>query len=172
MGQAIGEGIARGLEVSKSATATATNPKVTVAAGLALNRIGQTLALSQVVELALTQQYNQDAAAQTFSECLPLQAGAYVAGAGAYLLTIAPASTNEGRAMMSGLGNVTASCNTDAIVETAQFRLLPLSPPLTLEADLQDQQRLRIVWPTSASASTTRTFYSIRSRHSRPRRIA
>jgi hypothetical protein len=142
LGQAIGEGIARGLEVSKSATATATNPKVTVAAGLALNRIGQTLALSQVVELALTQQYNQDAGAQTFSECLPLQGGAYVAGAGAYLLTIAPASSNEGRAMMSGLGNVTASCNTDAIVETAQFRLLPLSPPLT-QTDLQDQQRLR-----------------------------
>lgn len=143
LGQTIGDGIARGLEVSKSPTATATNPKVLITAGLALNRTGQTLALSQVVELSLTQQYTQTAGVtQTFSECLPLQAGAYVAGAGVYLLTMAPASSTEGRAQMSGLGNASAPCNTDAIVETVQFRLLPLSPPLT-QGELQDQNSLR-----------------------------
>src|SRR5258708_36654535 len=56
----------------------------------------------------------------------PPQSGVYIAGAGVYLLTIAPATAGEGRAPVSGLGNVTAACNPRYTVEGVQFRLLQL----------------------------------------------
>ena len=56
LGQAIGEGIAYGLEVSKSTASTQQSPVVTVEAGLAINRLGQTLMLSAKTEVALVRQ--------------------------------------------------------------------------------------------------------------------
>jgi hypothetical protein len=51
-----------------------------------------------------------------------------VAGAGVYLLTIAPARSNEGRAPTNGLDPTNVRCNTDATVDGVQFRLLAINP--------------------------------------------
>lgn len=143
IGHAIGEGIAYGLEVSKSPAATNESPVVTVEAGLSINRRGQTLALVSKTDIGLVRQTGTDSSATNiFSECLPLQSGTYVAGAGVYLLTLAPTQSIEGGAPTSGLATGTASCNTDAIVTAVQFRLIQLDPPITA-AELQDQNHLR-----------------------------
>jgi hypothetical protein len=142
LGQTVGEGVAYGLEVSKSSADKKEAPVVTVEAGLALNRRGQTLALPSRADIALSRQFTISGGTTIFSECLPLQSGTYVAGAGVYLLTLAPAQTTEGRAPASGLDGATASCNTDSIVTAVQFRLIQLDPPLS-PAELQDQDHLR-----------------------------
>jgi hypothetical protein len=143
LGQAAGEGVAFGLEVSRSAAATAQAPVVTVQPGLAINRRGQTLALGSAVDITLVRQASAGTVlTQTFGACLPPQFGTYVAGPGVYLLTLAPAAGTEGRALTSGLDNALAQCNTDTIVEAVQLRLLQLDPPLT-PGDLQDQKHLR-----------------------------
>jgi hypothetical protein len=148
LGQAIGEGIAYGLEVSKSPEGTAEAPIVTVKSGLAVNRNGQVLRLvgdpEKGTDVALVRQASDSAAAsKAFTDCLPLQSGTYIAGPGVYLLTLAPAQSNEGKAPTNGLtGDSGSSCNKDATVTTVQFRLIQLDPPLTA-AELQDENHLR-----------------------------
>src|ERR1041385_5120047 len=141
LGQAVGDGIAYGLEVSKTIGTSNDSPGVTVAAGLAINRRGQTLMLAAETDVALVRSNESNGSANNFSDCLPLQTGAYVAGAGAYLLTLAPVQSTEGRAITSGL-NQPGSCNTDTIVTAVQFRLIQIDPPIT-DAELQDQGHLR-----------------------------
>lgn len=132
LGQAIGEGIAFGLEVTKSPEGTAEAPIVTVQSGLAVNRNGQVLRLvgdpEKGTDVALVRQASDSAAAsKAFTDCLPLQSGTYIAGPGVYLLTLAPAQSNEGKAPTNGLtGDSGSSCNKDATVTTVQFRLLNL----------------------------------------------
>lgn len=145
LGQAIGDGIAYGLEVSKSKSPQSTNtsPVLTVAPGLAINRRGQALQLASEIDIGLVRQSNGNGgAAHAFNECVPPQTGTYVAGAGVYLLTVAPAETREGLAATAGLETAVASCNTDAIVSALQFRLIQLNPPLT-DAELDDENHLR-----------------------------
>lgn len=145
LGRAIGEGIAYGFEVSKSPDSTNPAPIITVEAGLAVNRRGQTLRLFDKIDIALVRPASGNAgAAHTFQECQPLQTGTYVAGAGVYLLTVTPAETTEGYAPAAGLENGIASCNTDTLVSGLQFRLIQLNPPLTA-AELQDENHLRNV---------------------------
>jgi hypothetical protein len=148
LGQAIGEGIAYGLEVSKSPEGTAEAPIVTVKSGLAVNRNGQVLRLvgdpEKGTDVALVRRASDSAAAsKAFTDCLPLQSGTYIAGPGVYLLTLAPAQSNEGKAPTNGLTDGSgSSCNKDATVTTVQFRLIQLDPPLTA-AELQDEDHLR-----------------------------
>jgi hypothetical protein len=145
LGRAIGEGVAYGLEVSApdSSVNTRETPYILVNAGLALNRQGQTLSLSRQTNVKLTRPINADinvAGSLGFEDCRPLQPGVYVAQAGVYLLTIAPASKNEGRAAVSGLDNIIARCNTHHAIEGVQFRLIQLG----LNADeLRDANLLR-----------------------------
>src|SRR6185436_1962946 len=53
LGKALGEGVAYGLEVSKAANFKKDSPAVSVEAGLALNRRGQTLMLDARTDIAL-----------------------------------------------------------------------------------------------------------------------
>ena len=142
LGQAAGEGVVYGLEVSKSTTSTNAAPVVAVEKGLAVNRNGQTLWLRDRTEVALVRRASASVAGITFSECLPLQSGTYVAGAGVYLLTVAPAETREGRAVTNALDTGGAPCNTDAVVSAVQFRLIQIDPPITT-AELQNEKHLR-----------------------------
>ena len=142
LGRALGEGVAYGFEVSKAANFKKDSPAVSVEAGLAINRRGQTLMLDARADIALMRNPNGTTSRNGFSECAPLQTGAYVAGAGVYLLTIAPAQTTEGRARTNGLNQVAASCDTDTQLSTVQFRLIQIDPPIT-SAELQDEARLR-----------------------------
>ena len=68
------------------------------------------------------------------SDCQPLQPGTYSAGAGAFLLTIAPAKRGEGRAKVSGLGNEDAGCNIAFSIHGVQFRLWRLLLPASFDA--------------------------------------
>jgi hypothetical protein len=145
LGQAIGEGIAFGLEVKPMAGADPkTAAAITVRAGLALNRQGQTLSLARSVDLALHELPSTGTGStldiRDFAFCSDVDGNTYVAGAGAYLLTIGTAEGKQGLAPVSGLGNVQASCNTKYLAPGVRFRLVPL----TLEAgDLSQPALLR-----------------------------
>lgn len=142
LGQAVGEGIAYGFEVSKSLASTNQSPVVSVEPGLAVNRQGQTLWLQDKTDVALVRKASASTTGAIFAQCQPLQSGTYVAGAGVYLLTVAPAETREGRAVTSALYTGGAPCNTDALVSAVQFRLIQIDPPITA-TELQDQNHLR-----------------------------
>ena len=146
LGRTLGEGIAYGLQVSETVgTSAPTSPIVTVSAGLAINSCGQTLQLEQNTDLALARPLNlstTSSPAVGFLPCQPSESGVYIAGAGVYLLTMAPTATSEGRADVNGLGNTTAPCNTRYTVEGVQFRLLQL--PLSL-AELSDARLRNII---------------------------
>lgn len=147
LGQAIGEGIAYGLEVTKSNASTQEFPVVTVQSGLAVNGLGQTLMLVAKSDVTLVRRGSSGTGAvQPFGECAPLQTGTYIAGAGVYLLTLAPAEGTEGLASTHSLQNSIASCNTDTTVRAVQFRLIQIDqqlPPGTLLS--QNQNLLRNV---------------------------
>ncbi|WP_028079982.1 hypothetical protein [Solimonas soli] len=137
LGRALGDGVASGLDVSVDIdTSTAQAPVLKVKAGLALNRYGQTLNLAGDTRVALTRKL--DAASDggcVFAACLPIGGGTYVAGAGVYLLTLAPAQTSEGRAQSNGLDPGNVRCNNDATVEALQFRLLAIKPERYADLD-------------------------------------
>src|SRR5204863_2173463 len=95
-------------------------------------------------EVALVRNMAVNGLPDNFSDCLPLQTGAYIAGAGVYLLTIAPARGAEGRALTNGLNAAQASCNTDTIITAIQFRLIQISPPITA-GELQDPKLRNLV---------------------------
>ena len=142
LGKAIGDGVAYGLDVAKPTNFKKESPSVTVEAGLAINRLGQTLMLQAPTDVALVRSSTSSGASTGFSECLPLQTGAYVAGAGVYLLTIAPAQTSEGRAVTSATNPATTTCNTDTVVSAVQFRLVQIDSKLS-QQELQDTNHLR-----------------------------
>ncbi len=133
IGLAMGDGVSAGLEASYVGNVAPNNrPAASVSPGVAINRLGQTLCLKQAVTLALSRSAAPGAAsvACLFNDCAPLADGDYVGGAGLYLLTIGPAFTSEGRAQVSGMGDASARCATDATVEAVQFRLLEIRPEL------------------------------------------
>lgn len=140
LGEAIGAGVARGLEVSQSPASMPASPVLTVEPGLAINRRGLVLCVEERTDVSLVRQFGSSASGPIFGACQPLQTGTYVAGAGVYLLTLASAVGKEGRAVTSGLGTENAACNTDTVVQGVQFRLLPLS---ITAADLNDLPHLR-----------------------------
>lgn len=141
LGKALGDGVAYGLEVTKSDGSTAVQPVISVSPGLAVNRRGQTLELSTKVDVTLVRSLDTGAAdGKTFVDCRPVNPDIYVAGPGAYVLLLCPAKGSEGRAPMSGLGNIPASCNTKYLIDGVQFRLLKLD---ISDQDLSDTVRLR-----------------------------
>ncbi len=133
LGRAVGSGVAYGLEVSAAASTTNARPIVRVEAGLAVNRTGRPLELAGATDVALARE-SPDATGTSvlFEDCAPLQPGTYTAGAGVYLLTIAPAQTNDGRAPVSGLANEDAACNVAFSIEGVQFHLLRIALPASL----------------------------------------
>jgi hypothetical protein len=153
LGLALGHGVVSGLGVDAKAIggSSITNPIVTVHPGLAVNRNGQTVALDRDVDVALLQPApaagaggtTASALAGSFNTCAPPDTSVYVTGTGVYLLTIAPATTKQGLALVSGLGNAAASCNAKEVVEGVQFRLFQMTA--LSGAELADEARLRNV---------------------------
>ncbi len=128
LGLAIGDGVAFGLEAARDEQSdTPSAPVLRVKAGQAVNRKGQTLRLTADVSVGLTRRFGAVAATCLFDDCKPVKDGVYVAGAGVYVLTIAPAQMAEGRAPTNGLDPSNVGCNTDAVVEGVQFRLLEVN---------------------------------------------
>ncbi len=142
IGLAVGAGIAEGLEVEIQSS-TSANPVVRIKAGLAVNRCGQTLHLSQNTSVDLLRRFGTlEQPSTVFRVCQPPTGGTYTAGFGLYLLVMSPAEISIGRAPTSGLNNAFSTCNTDVIVETVQFRLLGVDSFLTGET-LPDQDKLQ-----------------------------
>jgi hypothetical protein len=144
LGRAVGDGVVAGLEVEASARSnTVLSPTLKVTAGLAINRRGASLVLDADTEVALVRPADATAAggsAVIFQDCTPPTAGAYVAGAGVYLLTIGPASAPQGLAEVSGLSTSQSPCNSKYNAEGVQFRLIPID----LKPDeLADTDRMR-----------------------------
>ena len=77
LGQAIGSGVAYGLEVSKSAALNqVATPVLSIKRGLALNSNGGTLLLDNDTDLSLVRPATTaNGGSSVFSECLPMQSG-------------------------------------------------------------------------------------------------
>jgi hypothetical protein len=149
VGQALGDGVTHGLTVAFAGNiAPGGRPAVTVTPGLAVNRDGASLALRNAVTLALDRQAAATTAtvACLFDDCAPTVPGAYVAGEGLYLITIAPAFVSEGRAPVSGTSGSGARCAYDATAEAVQFRLLPVPDHLHGENAAAADFRNRIAY--------------------------
>lgn len=141
LGRAVGDGVAYGLEVARDAGLdTPAAPVLRVKAGLAVNRAGRTLRLAADVSVALTRRFGGGESGCVFANCTPLVGGTYIAGAGVYLLTIAPAQTSEGRAATNGLDPTNVACNTDATVDAVQFRLININPLRFADLDAASPQ--------------------------------
>jgi len=141
LGLALGDGVASGLEVEIDTTHNTDDaPVVKVAAGLAINRRGQSLRLVGGASVALTRRFDAIGASCLFTECQPIAGGTYVRGAGVYVLTIAPAELTEGKAPTNGLDPANVRCNTDATVEAVQFRLIKVNQLRYADLDPADPQ--------------------------------
>ena len=130
LGQGIGAGIVQGLELALD---NAAQRQVRVSPGLAISASGQTLCLGAAQVLALVPAADAASTAVApgnFGACGALSGGGYVVGNGLYLLTLAPLVVTEGKAPVLALEPGNARCNTDAIVEAVQFRLLRVDATL------------------------------------------
>lgn len=135
LGRALGSGVVGGLQVTAAASSVVARPVLRVTPGLAVNRQGRVLELPTGTEVALTRNRAADTTDElVFRDCTPFQPGTYSAGAGVYVLTIAPAVAKKGRARVSGLGNTAAGCNVDVAVSGVQFHLLQLAVPALLSS--------------------------------------
>lgn len=145
LGRVLGSGVAEGLFVSFAPTSS-TIPTLRIQPGMAINRAGQTLVLPMQIDLTLA---NSKATASvpstssvpvTFEACTPPSAATYLAGAGIYLVTIAPAYGTRDTAPAGGLPGMTAPCNVNVDVEGVMFHRIPIELPFDL---LNDRAHLR-----------------------------
>jgi hypothetical protein len=142
LGQGVGSGVAYGLTVSESALLSSIpSPVVTITPGLAINPNGGILLLDAAANVSLVRPATTAAGTpSTFQECTPIQPGAYIAGAGVYLLTIGPASANQGLAEVSGVSTAAAACNSRYKADGVQFRLVQID---LSQLEISDVNRLR-----------------------------
>jgi hypothetical protein len=134
LGRAIGTGVACGLDVTlATASASATNPVLSVTCGLAVNRLGDALELANDATIALSADPAADTTADTgFTVCQPDAPGSYSTATGLFILTVCPASSSHGRAPVSGLGDGNGWCNVDYNADGVQFELVALAVDPTL----------------------------------------
>jgi hypothetical protein len=132
LGEATGDGVAYGFEVSINKDSTKEFPVVDVEGGLAVSRSGKILRATDVHRIALTAQGTASVNGfASFTPCEQLLGGTYKAGPGLYVLAVTSAFGSKGRAPVSGLGNTSVSCNVDNVVEGLQFRLLEVSSSIS-----------------------------------------
>jgi hypothetical protein len=132
LGQALGDGVAWGLQVKAAQGAIA----VQVNAGEAVNRLGQVLYLSQAQSVSLLEAPKTTGMvrARQFNACEQAGSGIYGSDAGLYLLALCPGESVEDRAVLSGLSSAAAACNSKYRVEGVQFKLI-LLPAMGNTAD-------------------------------------
>jgi hypothetical protein len=161
LGRALGAGIASGFEVEAVAIggSSVADPVVTVRAGLAVNRRGQTVALDRDVSVALLKPTAPTSggapASGGFATCLPPDNAVYVTGTGVYLLAVAPAAQKQGLAVVSGLNNTAAACNAKEVVAGVQFHLYEVKlTPSELAADAHLRNVVAYKFFTTGGATT------------------
>lgn len=130
IGQVTGEGVGTGLEVAVVSPGSGSSPPVlSVTAGVALNRSGQTLTLPLDVQVTLgSQTIAPTVEANLFSACTRGPGGPLDVGQGAYLLVISPGSGYQQQVPRRGLGaNASViDCGYRYVVEGVKFRLEPI----------------------------------------------
>jgi hypothetical protein len=131
LAQAAGHGIAYGLDVRQLTNRPPNPPTISISAGIALTRSGETLHLPQSIELSLARPpLDTPTSGAQFAPCGDLDdTDAYIAGGGVYLLTMYPVEGYEGRAYASGLNNSIATCNNKYRVKGVRFRVIQFTPP-------------------------------------------
>jgi hypothetical protein len=129
-----------GLEVSEAILVSSPGaPILTVSKGLAFNEDGQALELRRDVTVGLVRvDAPTGGAGADFADCDVVLPG--TVGLGVYVLTVGPASADAGKAVVAGLGNQPADCNTAYSVEGVRLKLFPV--PLE-EGDLDEPDLLR-----------------------------
>lgn len=131
LGRIMGEGVAQGMEVSIIESGTGgTLPTVSVSPGLALNREGRVVELTDTVHLKLV----REGTAPTGNSGLFVPCGNasqpdfLPTGTGVYILVAAPAGGYEGKAPMHYLGDTgkLSGCNYKYEKDGVRFRLVLL----------------------------------------------
>ena len=99
LAQAVGDGVAYGLEVSRATLLdTIDRPVVTVKSGVALNRRGEILLLNSDTQVQLVRPSDPvPEPNKIFRACTPVSTGTYIADAGVYLLTISSVRAGNGQ---------------------------------------------------------------------------
>ncbi|MDQ3744629.1 MAG: hypothetical protein M3444_09630, partial [Acidobacteriota bacterium] len=130
LGRAVGDGVVQGLEVVLvSPGTTTTSPVVSVTKGLALNRRGQTLALPDAQQVALTRRLDvAPPEVGAFAVCDPPTYTFSNLNDGVYVLVVGPASGFQEYAPMRGQrpGDSASGCGNRYAVEGVKFRLAKL----------------------------------------------
>ncbi|MBX2998661.1 MAG: hypothetical protein KF893_09150 [Caldilineaceae bacterium] len=169
LGQAAGEGIVSGLEARLVADGSDGNPPVVaVSKGLAVNRLGQTVALAQDVEVKLAKEKPERSInGGLFQYCLPPQEnGKPIPGKGAYLLVARPITEYKGLAPRRGLGQDARveGCDRDLLQEGAQFRLVSMDVTTLAKLSVATRQELAQLLQSADAGGTagTRTRNKLR----------
>lgn len=156
VGRALGSGVVCGLGVTLKPSSDRDRPVVAVEPGRAVNARGAVLELSGAIDVALTRESASGSGPEpVFTDCRPLQPGTYVAGVGAYVLTVEPARRGVGRAAVSGLEDARAQCNVAYSLEGVQFSLLRVALPAEALAD-PDRTRNRVAHLMAGTSSAER----------------
>lgn len=149
LGQAAGEGVVYGLEVS----AETGSSSLSITKGLSLNRRGECLYLPEDVSVELLPTSGTNAQGKTFTECTTSSTGK-----SAYILVISPASGLKEIAPMSGLfaEGAISGCGSKYAVEGVQFRLVKLD--VSSIQDIRDNTKTELVnlMSMTDAASTSR----------------
>jgi hypothetical protein len=154
LGQAVGEGVAFGLEIS----AIAGSSTVLITPGLALNRLGQTLYLSDAFKINLVPEIKAASGEKTlFSECKTTPAETSLIGINIYILVISPAKGEEGRAPVGGLfTQMVTGCGSKYCVEGVQFGLIRLDIGCISGIDANVRKELKDLTGKTDDASISR----------------
>ncbi len=126
LGRALGSGVAHGMQVTKSTTLG----QVEVAAGLAIDALGQVVDLPVDVTVSLVVPPETAHGDDLFTVCQPLASNSPT-GTGVYLLVIRPATGSRSSvAGVSAFGNgVATECGPKYTVDGVSFRLVGVDAP-------------------------------------------
>jgi len=133
LGEVLGSGIVRGLNVSiVDSGAGASGPVVRVQGGMGLNLEGNVLELSSdYMDIELSRSITAPDPDTIFSDCnKAITETSLPSGAGLYVLLMSPAAKYQGYAPKNGLQarGVANDCGRATVVEGVQFRLLEFNP--------------------------------------------
>ncbi|CAN5916133.1 hypothetical protein BH11GEM2_BH11GEM2_15550 [soil metagenome] len=158
LAQALGDGVASGLEVS---IISATARTVRVRGDLAINRRLDLLSLADDTDVTLVPTPPSATAngSGVFGECEPPRASIAYTGAGVYVLVGAPASGYSGSALISDVNTTSAgrgTCGARFSVEGFRFRLVPMELMQLSGLDAPLVSRIASLLPPSTTGARER----------------
>nr|WP_290670306.1 helix-hairpin-helix domain-containing protein [Ardenticatena sp.] len=159
LGEAIGDGVAAGFFVTLMNNSAST-PQVQVAAGLAVNRDGQTLCLPMSTTLTLHEPSPPATTSEEtglFHVCAPPSTDTLTPNSALFVLVISPAEGFRGQVALetSVPAGAPNGCGADKVVEGVMFRLVNL--PLSMFTDdVEEQVQLATLMQSDTTADHSR----------------